>query len=60
MTHAKTPDFANPNEEGDEDVEELLGALRNLKDVNNLARELLYELEADGSRMSRRYSCYTP
>jgi hypothetical protein len=47
MTHAKPPDRAKPHEEGDEDVEELLGALRNLKEVNNLARELLYELEAD-------------
>lgn len=52
MTHAKTADFSNPTYgEGDEEVGVLLRGLRTLQDVSNLARELVKELEADGSRM---------
>jgi len=52
MAYAKTPD-ANPNEDLGDDVQPLIDALRNLKDVNILARELLYKLEPAGP-ISRR------
>ena len=52
MTYAKTPD-ANPHKDLGDDVQPLVDALRNLKDVNMLARELLHKLEPAGP-ISRR------
>ncbi|KAI1412492.1 fungal-specific transcription factor domain-containing protein [Hypoxylon sp. FL1857] len=59
MAHAKTPDLANPNTEEEDCVERLLGALRNLRDVNNLARDLLQKLEADNLRITSGVPCTT-
>ncbi|OTA55426.1 hypothetical protein K449DRAFT_468858 [Hypoxylon sp. EC38] len=47
MAHPKTPDFTSQERRGEDGVEQLLGALRNLRDVNNLARDLLVKLEVD-------------
>ncbi|OTA97824.1 hypothetical protein M434DRAFT_89031 [Hypoxylon sp. CO27-5] len=52
MAHPKTPDFTSQERRGEDGVEQLLGALRNLRDVNNLARDLLVKLEADNLRIT--------
>ncbi|GIJ86779.1 hypothetical protein Asppvi_005674 [Aspergillus pseudoviridinutans] len=48
--NATSPNLASPDEERLEGVNDLLSALRYLSDVNNLARDLLYKLEADVAR----------
>ncbi|KAI1461778.1 fungal-specific transcription factor domain-containing protein [Annulohypoxylon moriforme] len=48
MKHTKTSGLthSNPNAQSDE-IEQLLSALRDLSDVNNLARDLLIKLQVD-------------
>ncbi|KAI0842742.1 fungal-specific transcription factor domain-containing protein [Hypoxylon sp. FL0890] len=57
MAHAKTPDITNTRSGEEDGVEQLLGALRNLRDVNNLARDLLMTLEAGNLRTASGAAC---
>ncbi|KAI1098446.1 fungal-specific transcription factor domain-containing protein [Jackrogersella minutella] len=60
MAHAKTPDFTTSSCERDDFVEQLFDALRNLRDVNNLARDLLIKLEVDGLHVTPGISYAIP
>ncbi len=55
MRQSKTP-LSGHFDEAEEGVTQLLHALRNLRDVNNSAREYLYQLEVDGAFSSNHSS----
>lgn len=48
-------DFTNPSEDPNAGLNHLLNALRCLKEVNNLALELLPQVEADAANVTSNF-----
>ncbi|KAL9106931.1 MAG: hypothetical protein Q9227_008117 [Pyrenula ochraceoflavens] len=54
MTHTKIMNITNPNKIPEDGVEQLLETLKHLKDINNLARELLARIEVGDANATSR------